>query len=73
MASLEENLTVTIWRKSLIRAIWCAIIKKKIDEINKKLGNSFTKTYKVKNHSYDEKEFSPDKFKSKQVYRRFIK
>ena len=47
---------------------------KKYDEaLNKKLGNSFTKTYKVKNHSYDEKEFSPDKFKSKQVYRRFIK
>ena len=46
----------------------------KYDEaLNKKLGNSFTKTYKVKNRSYDEKEFSPDKFKSKQVYRRFIK
>tara|TARA_Y100000994_G_C15656347_1_gene427587 strand:- start:626 stop:1147 length:522 start_codon:yes stop_codon:yes gene_type:complete len=46
----------------------------KYDEaLNKKLGKSFTKTYKVKNHSYDEKEFSPDKFKSKQVYRRFIK
>lgn len=47
---------------------------KKYDEaLNKKLGNSFIKTYKVKKHSYDEKEFDMNKFKSKQLYRRFIK
>tara|TARA_R100000353_G_scaffold10289_2_gene11458 strand:+ start:1273 stop:1797 length:525 start_codon:yes stop_codon:yes gene_type:complete len=49
---------------------WSKVYDKALD---KKLGEGFIKKYKVKNSSYDEKRFKADKFKSKQLDRRFIK